>query len=335
MSETAIQFQGPQSSGALATTDAARGVAEAQAALMISKAYPRDEQGAYNRIMRACERQSLAETACYTYARGGTAVEGPSIRLAEMLAQSWGNIQYGIRELEQRRTAQGSESVVQAFAWDTESNTRQEKVFQVRHIRDTKAGSKALTDQRDIYEIVANQGARRLRACILGIIPGDVVDDAVAKCKETLEVKVQLTPENVQKLLAALATQGVTRKMVEKFIGRVIEALTPAQAVRLKSIYNSLRDGVGTVDQFFEVDAPAQSQAERINATIAKGTGKATTDAKKEDADPKTAARVQTMDALRDGSTNPADAVAYLVGAGFTKGEADRIVEGALSGGES
>ena len=50
--------------------------------------------------------------------------------------------------------------------------------------------------------------------------------------------------------------------------------------------------------------------------------------------DPKTAARVQTMDALRDGSTNPADAVAYLVGAGFTKGEADRIVEGALSGGE-
>ena len=107
MSENAIQFQGPQSSGALATTDAARGVAEAQAALMISKAYPRDEQGAYNRIMRACERQSLAETACYTYSRGGTAVEGPSIRLAEMLAQSWGNIQYGIRELEQRRTAQG------------------------------------------------------------------------------------------------------------------------------------------------------------------------------------------------------------------------------------
>lgn len=50
------------------------------------------------------------------------------------------------------------------------------------------------------------------------------------------------------------------------------------------------------------------------------------------DVDPKTAARVQTIDALRDGTTNPADAVAYLVGAGFTKGEAERIVEGALSG---
>lgn len=50
------------------------------------------------------------------------------------------------------------------------------------------------------------------------------------------------------------------------------------------------------------------------------------------DVDPKTAARVQTMDALRDGTTNPADAVAYLVGAGFSKGEAERIVEGALAG---
>lgn len=50
------------------------------------------------------------------------------------------------------------------------------------------------------------------------------------------------------------------------------------------------------------------------------------------DVDPKTVARVQTTDALRDGTTNPADAVAYLVGAGFTKGEAERIVEAALAG---
>jgi phage recombination protein Bet len=48
--------------------------------------------------------------------------------------------------------------------------------------------------------------------------------------------------------------------------------------------------------------------------------------------DPKTAAKVKVVDALIDGTTNPADAVAYLVGAGFTKGEADRIVEAALAG---
>ena len=48
--------------------------------------------------------------------------------------------------------------------------------------------------------------------------------------------------------------------------------------------------------------------------------------------DPKTAAKVHVTDALIDGTTNPADAVAYLVGAGFSKGEAERIVEAALAG---
>ena len=42
------------------------------------------------------------------------------------------------------------------------------------------------TDPRDIYEMVANQGARRLRACILGIIPGDVVGASVEECQKTL-----------------------------------------------------------------------------------------------------------------------------------------------------
>ena len=80
----------------------------------------------------------LAQSAVYSYARGGSSVTGPSIRLAEMLAQNWGNIQYGIREL----SSENGESTVEAFAWDVETNTRQTKVFQVPHIRYTRNGSK-------------------------------------------------------------------------------------------------------------------------------------------------------------------------------------------------
>ena len=64
--------------------------------------------------MNACQRSGLAQSAVYSYARGGTSVTGPSIRLAEMLAQNWGNIQYGIREL----SSENGESTVEAFAWD-------------------------------------------------------------------------------------------------------------------------------------------------------------------------------------------------------------------------
>lgn len=72
-----------------------------------------------------------------------------------------------------------------AYAWDLETNTRVTKIFGVEHKRDTRNGSYALTDSRDIYEATANFGARRMRACILGVIPGDVVDMAVNECKET------------------------------------------------------------------------------------------------------------------------------------------------------
>jgi hypothetical protein len=48
--------------------------------------------------------------------------------------------------------------------------------------------------------------------------------------------------------------------------------------------------------------------------------------------EPKTAARVKATDDIRDGTMEPGEAVAYLVGAGFTEGEANRVVEAALEG---
>jgi hypothetical protein len=41
----------------------------------------------------------MAETAFYSYPRGGQTVSGASIRFAEELARCWGNIEYGIKEL--------------------------------------------------------------------------------------------------------------------------------------------------------------------------------------------------------------------------------------------
>ena len=118
--------------GRSATTEMVmtRQAQEVQAAMVIAKRFPRDEVESYNRILRACKRKSLAEQAMYEYPRGGTKVTGPSIRLAEMMAQNWGNLDFGILELEQKNGA----SQVMAYAWDLETNTRQVKIFSVRSI---------------------------------------------------------------------------------------------------------------------------------------------------------------------------------------------------------
>jgi hypothetical protein len=228
--------------------DSQRAVAEVQAALVIAKQFPRNPIEAYDRVMNACQRPGLAQSAVYSYARGGTSVTGPSIRLAEMLAQNWGNIQYGIREL----SSENGESTVEAFAWDVETNTRQTKVFQVPHIRYTRQGTKKLTDPRDIYELVANNGARRLRACILGVIPGDVVDAAVDQCEKTIHANADTSPEGVQKLVKAFEQFGVSKDDIEGFIQRRLDAITPANVVSLRKIFTSLRDGMSSAKDWFK-----------------------------------------------------------------------------------
>ena len=93
-----------------------RQMQEVQGQIVMAKKFPRNEVQSFNRIVQACQRRSLAEKAEYEYPRGGQKVTGPSIRLAEVAAQNWGNIDFGIIELEQRN----GESQVMAYAWDLE-----------------------------------------------------------------------------------------------------------------------------------------------------------------------------------------------------------------------
>ena len=245
-----------------------RAIAEVQAAIMLAKRFPRDQVEATDRILSACCRPTLAESAVYSYTKGGQEVTGPSIRLAEAIAQNWGNLQFGIRELAQG----GGKSTVEAFAWDVETNTRQVKVFEVPHVRHTRQGAKLLTDPRDIYEMVANQGARRLRACILGVVPGDVVDAAVTQCETTLRSKVDVTPEVIKALVTGFAEIGVSAEQIAQKLGHRIDSIVPAEIVRLRKIFRGIKDGYSTADAEFprvDGDAPAKGLAATAAATAA------------------------------------------------------------------
>lgn len=248
-----------------------RAISEVQGAMVLAKRFPRNPIAALDNILTACQRPGLAEQALYSYARGGNEITGPSIRLAEAMAQAWGNVQFGVRELEQR----GGESTVQAYAWDMETNVKQEKTFQVKHERYTKKGKYALEDPRDIYEMTANQGARRLRACILGIIPGDVIDAAVSQCEQTLKAKADTSPEALKKLVEAFANYKVTKEQIEKRIQRRLDTITPAQLVALRKIYNSLKDGMsGPMDWFDAVLTEEQTPPDASAALKSKLKGK-------------------------------------------------------------
>jgi len=237
---------------------------EVQAAMVMAKKFPRDEFASHSRIMQACKRKNLAEHAEYEFPRGGTSVVGPSIRLAEVVAQCWGNIDYGLMELEQK----GGKSEVQAYAWDLETNTRRSITFSVPHIRTTKKGTQTLTDPRDIYELVANMGSRRVRACILGVIPGDVIDAAVEECRKTIDgANKEPIKDRIKTMIVAFETEfQVTQAMLEKLIGCKSDAFTENSLIRLRNIGKSLRDGMAKREDFFDFSNTASKDVGKTKA---------------------------------------------------------------------
>lgn len=234
--------------------ESARAGKETEASVLMAKKFPRNEQAAYNRIINSCSRPSLAQKSIYSFKRGGQKVEGPSIRLAEVIARSWGNLQFGVKEVERRSNM----SVVEAYCWDMESNTRSSKEFSVMHIRDTKDGPKPLLNERDIYETVANQGARRLRNCILSCIPEDIVDNAVQAVNETL---IQAAKGNavdmqakIRSMVEAFQAIGVTREQLEIYLNTKVEAATAKQIVDLGKIYSSIKEEYSEVKDWFKIN---------------------------------------------------------------------------------
>lgn len=174
------------SGNAVAANAEARAVSEVKAQVMMARQFPRDPLLSMDCILRECERPTLADAAIYLYPRGNEMISGPSIRLAEVLARNWGNVTFGMEVLERGVAKNGvGFSAIRAFAWDLQTNTYVSRHFEVKHWRSTRSGGYKLTDDRDIYELEANMGSRRLRACILQIIPGDVTSAAVAACRKT------------------------------------------------------------------------------------------------------------------------------------------------------
>ena len=278
------QSSAPAAVGASGATTAmvtSRQAQEVQMAMYVAKTFPRDVDASWARIMNACQRKSLAEQAMYEYPRGGENVTGPSIRLAEAMAQNWGNLDFGITELEQKN----GESSVMAYCWDLETNTRQTKIFTVPHIRQTKKGAKVLTDPRDIYEMVANQGARRLRACILGIIPGDVVEAAVQQCNRTLTSGKEPLQDRVRKMVLVFQNDfSVPKECLEQYIGCKSEAFTENSIVRLRGVYTALKEGRADREDYFTLPTADPKELEQNAGKPDQGAIEAKQQAKVDDA---------------------------------------------------
>ena len=180
--------------------------------------------------------------------------------MAEELARNWGNIDFGTKELSRK----AGQSEMQAYAWDLETNLMRTINFTVEHTRDTKKGKVALTDERDIYEITANLAGRRVRTCLLAILPPDFVDAAVQACAKTLALDATRGVDRIKKMLVSFDKLKVTAKMIEERLGKKVDQITAEELVELASIHNSIRDNHTNISEWFTEAPPAGPTVEKL-----------------------------------------------------------------------
>lgn len=230
-------------------------LSEIKGKMFLARQFPRDPEQSLQNVLMECQRPKLAEAAQYEYPKGDSVVTGPSIRLVEVLARHWGNIDSGVAEID----THSDHTVVKAYAWDLENNVSDEKTFTVQHVRTTKRGSYKLTDERDIYEMVANKAARRKRSCLLAVMPGWYVEAALDACNETLRNSITngKTIEEVREaVVTAFAEFGVSPDNIAAKLSRPIDNLDPNDIVKLRHLYAAIKDGFVKAQDAFDLSAP-------------------------------------------------------------------------------
>lgn len=240
-----------------AEAEASKMAAEVMAAVSVARKFPRDKAAIEGMITRIFSEPSMATAGLFVFKRGNTLISDLTIRAAESIMLVWTNMQSGIVELERKPEA----SVMLAYARDLETNVYFEQKFEVPHIRHTKAGGAvALTDPRDIYEHCTNMASRRLRKCILALIPIDIKELTRAVIDTTTAQDHAVTEEQIGNLLSAFAEFGVTKAMIVERIGHSLESIVNAEVVSLKRVYASLRDKMGVVQDFFSSSSLEQEK---------------------------------------------------------------------------
>ena len=226
------------------TIEQAGRVAEVAAAVRVAQDFPRDISAAIERMRLACSQRSLADRAFYSMPRAGGRVEGSTVHLMRELAGCYGNIDYGIRELD--RDDEAGRSEMQAWAWDQERNVRNSRSFVVPHARMANKRRQPLIDLADITNNNNNVAARAVRECIRAVMPVWFVAEAEEIAARTLNAgdSGKTFAQQVADMTAWFRdTHGVTVEQLEARLDRAKSDWTPQDVAVLRVVGSELTRG--------------------------------------------------------------------------------------------
>jgi hypothetical protein len=200
-----------------------------------------------------------ASTCTYAVPRSGKQITGPSIHLAKILAQFWGNLRVEAKVI----NIDARHVTSQAIAYDLENNL----AIKVEVKRSIMGKFGRFND--DMITVTGNAGnSIAMRNAILSVIPRAVVDKVYKSALNTItgdvSDKTKLIAKRKQVLDGFKDSYGVTEPEVLKAIGKAsVEHIDAEILVTLIGIAQAIKDGDTTVEDAFK----SKSQTKTTSAT--------------------------------------------------------------------
>jgi hypothetical protein len=228
---------------------------EVEAQLDAAHKYPRQVRRFLNEAMSlATLDQEIAMSCIYSLPRGGKAITGPSVRLAEICASAYGNLHVGKRVV----AIEEKEIVAQGVAWDLEKNLR--ATVEVRR-RITKKDGKRFDD--DMITVTGNAAASiGLRNAIFSVVPKAYVNMVYEKVKEVSLGKAMTLSARRATVFERLTKMGALHDRILAKLGRpTIEEVTLDDLEVLIGIGTAIKSGDIPADEAFPSTSNAPEKA--------------------------------------------------------------------------
>jgi hypothetical protein len=212
-----------------------------------AKKYPRDMSVVFKKIYETAARDiNTAQDCFYVLKRDGKTISGASVRFAEIIANSYGNLRATARIIDN----DGKMVTAQGMCWDLENNVAVS--IEVKRKITNKDG---VLFSEDMQIVTANAACSiALRNAILKVVPLALTSEV----QENIKKIIRGEEKDFVSLRKAAINHFISMDVPEKYILTLfnknkIEDLSLDDVIELRGIAVSIKENLTTVEQAFSM----------------------------------------------------------------------------------
>lgn len=243
--------------------------AEIDCQVSTAKAYPRVLKTAVDEaIATATFNQAIAQSCIYSVPRGGKTITGPSVRLAEILISSWGNLHCSTRLVKN----DGKFIGVEAIVIDRQKNNIISETVERSIMTSAKHGAPK-SFSYDMQSVAISAAASiALRKAVFRLIGKQFIDIIYEAAKQVATGNINVV---AQKAIEYFAKRGITQEKIFNYFDIVsVDQITPDIMADIIGIKNAILEGNLDKDHAFdrmynsEETMQVETNADAVNAKL-------------------------------------------------------------------